>query len=38
MCALQTKREPRLLGELIRELIEQGDLLPNLKQNYYGKQ
>lgn len=26
------KREPRLLGEIIDELIEQGELLPNLKQ------
>ena len=25
------KREPRLLGEVIRDLIEQGKLLPNYK-------
>ena len=31
------KREPRLLGEVIRELVEQGELLPNYKLNNYGK-
>ena len=31
------KREPRLLGEVIRDLIEQGILLPNLKLRLYGK-
>lgn len=25
------KREPRLLGEIIDELIEQGEILPNFK-------
>lgn len=25
------KREPRLLGEVIRDLIEQGKILPNYK-------
>ena len=25
------KREPRLLGEVIRDLIEQGQILQNLK-------
>lgn len=30
------KREPRLLGEIIRELVEQGVLLPNYNLNNYG--
>ena len=28
---LSNKREPRLLGEVIRDLIEQGKVLPNYK-------
>ncbi len=31
------KREPRLLGEVIRDLIEQGIVLPNYKLKDYGK-
>ena len=31
------KREPRLLGEIIDELIEQGEILPNYKLKDYGK-
>lgn len=31
------KREPRLLGEIIDELIEQGKILPNYKLKDYGK-
>lgn len=31
------KREPRQLGEVIRELTEQGALLPNYKLKNYGK-
>ena len=31
------KREPRLLGEVIRDLIRQGEILPNYKLNNYGK-
>lgn len=31
------KREPRLLGEIIRDLIEHGELLPNYKLKDYGK-
>lgn len=31
------KRQPRLLGEVIRDLIKQGELLPNYKWNYYGR-
>lgn len=27
------KREPRLVGEIIRDLIHQGLILPNLKRN-----
>lgn len=37
MCILQTKREPRLLGEVIRDLIEQGIILPNYKLKRYGR-
>lgn len=29
MSSIMKKREPRLLGEVIRDLIEQGELLPN---------
>ena len=28
------KREPRLLGEVIRDLIEQGQILTNYQLNY----
>lgn len=31
------KIEPRLLGEVIRDLIEQGIILPNLKLRLYDK-
>ena len=31
------KREPRLLGEIIRDLIEQGKILPNYKLKDYDK-
>jgi hypothetical protein len=31
------KREPRLLGEVIHDLIEQGKILPNNKLKDYGK-
>lgn len=31
-----SKREPRLLGEVIRDLIERGQILPFLKSNNYG--
>ena len=34
MCTLQTKREPRLLGEVIRDLIEQGKIFPKIEKNY----
>ena len=30
------KREPRLVGEVIRDLIDRGELLPNLKQRSHG--
>ena len=30
------KNEPRLVGEVIRDLIDRGELLPNLKQRIYG--
>ena len=30
------KREPRLLGEVIRDLIEHGEILPNYKCKNYG--
>lgn len=30
------KREPRLLGEVIRDLIRQGEILPNYKLKRYG--
>lgn len=30
------KRHPRLLGEVIRDLIQQGDVLPNYKLKDYG--
>ena len=33
---LQSK-EPELLGEVIRDLIQQGSILPNLKISNYGK-
>ena len=29
------KREPRLLGEVIRDLIERGEILPNYKLKGY---
>lgn len=32
------KREPKLVGEVIRDLIHQGLILQNLKQNGYAKQ
>lgn len=31
------KREPRLVGEVIRDLIDRGELLPNNKLNNNGK-
>lgn len=31
------KREPRLVGEVIRGLIDRGDLLPNYKLKNHGK-
>lgn len=31
------KREPRLVGEVIRDLIDRGKLLPNYKLNNNGK-
>lgn len=31
-----SKREPRLLGEVIRDLIERGEILPNYKLKDYG--
>lgn len=31
------KREPRLLGEIIRDLIRQGEVLPDYKLNSDGK-
>lgn len=31
------KIEPRLLGEVIRDLIEQGIILPNYKLKCYGR-
>lgn len=31
------KREPRLLGEIIRDLIRQGELLPDYKLKSDGK-
>ena len=31
------KREPRLVGEVIRDLIDRGELLPNYKFLNYGK-
>lgn len=31
------KREPRLVGEAIRDLIDRGELLPNYKLNNNGK-
>ena len=31
------KRDPRLLGEIINDLIEQGQILPNIKLNNYVK-
>ena len=31
------KREPRLLGEVICDLIRQGEILPNYKLKCYGK-
>lgn len=31
------KREPRLVGDVIRDIIEHGDLLPNYKLKNYGE-
>ena len=31
------KNEPRPIGEVIRDLIESGELLPNLKIRNYGR-
>jgi hypothetical protein len=31
------KREPILVGEVIRDLIDRGELLPNYKLKDYGK-
>lgn len=31
------KREPRQVGEVIRDLIQRGELLPNYKLNNNGK-
>ena len=31
------KREPRLVGEVIRDLIDRGKLLPNYKLKNYGE-
>lgn len=30
-----SKREPRQVGEIIRDLIDRGKLLPNLKHDIY---
>ena len=30
------KKEPRLLGEVIRDLIQRGELLPNYKLKNHG--
>ena len=30
------KKEPRLLGEVIRDLIERVEILPNFKNRNYG--
>lgn len=31
------KREPRPVGEVIRDLIQRGEILPNFITNGYGK-
>lgn len=31
------KNEPRLLGEVIKDLIQHGEILPNFITNGYGK-
>lgn len=32
-----SKKEPRQVGEVIRDLIQHGELLPNYKLKNYGK-
>ena len=35
MSSIMKKREPRLVGEVIRDLIDRGELLPNYKRINY---
>ena len=35
--SLISKKEPRPIGEVIRDLIDRGELLPNYKLNNNGK-